>query len=79
MTAASGFRHCDLIDLDKQSNGRRTGVESKSNRSRNYCISGSGKNSFKVVGSASRSGSSPKYNQLLPVPPKDRQNLATTF
>ena len=32
MTPASGLCHCDLGRFDKQSNGRRTAVESKSDR-----------------------------------------------
>jgi len=39
MTAASGLRHCvTLLTFDKQSNGRRKAVESKSNRSCNHRI-----------------------------------------
>jgi len=37
MTAASGLRHYDLMTFDKQSNGRRTAVELKSNRSCILC------------------------------------------
>jgi len=36
--ATSGLRHCDLMTFDKQSNARRTVVESKLNRSCNHRI-----------------------------------------
>ena len=52
MTAASELRHCELMTFDKQSNARRTAVESKSNRSCNHRIT-----HRSIVTSAPRAGS----------------------